>query len=300
MEPKLQKGHFVKFLGAKYGTDQGGMCKMYEEISKLELSQNIGECENLSQAVSVNLSDIDPADLGLDLSADDKENCPTYPTQSDAEKSSAFPVRKDCYTEAMAAYQALESEMQSAYSTLGPDHACWGLLRNEMNRSLKGLLQAQALKEVQQEDLQVLSVNRDAPDNWSLQRLKGPLERGGNRRFKKCEHVPKLAEESPVKKSPAEKFPVTNRPPKGPVMQTAIENVTAGQQRTAKLAEKKVADRLQKRDLARSRIAQAQQARTLPSWSDNQPHLAGPLTQASQDTSLTQFVPRENISSHTR
>ena len=60
MDPRLQRGHFVKFLGAKAGSDQGGMEKMYEAIQKESIFNGVVPAQEIT-AMQLTMEDIEPA-----------------------------------------------------------------------------------------------------------------------------------------------------------------------------------------------------------------------------------------------
>ena len=143
---------------------------------------------------------------------------------------------------AVSALQELAALVNTSIVEMGQDFTYWPVVVTEIARIKSGLLTAKAQK--QQPQLQLaaqLEVNPKAPDNWSLQRLKGVLERGSKGRQKRRqENRSRLAEESQEKEDDrAEPFPQSQPSQRLPVLSQAAQTQTANQVRLAKQAEQK-------------------------------------------------------------
>jgi hypothetical protein len=257
LDDRLEQGHFMKYLGARAGSSQGGMEKMYGSLpSKDEVHANgardIAGAGRSAAGGGGREEDAGPPDGDLgqqvgglgDAGGVDRGQEAGGGGGSDAgslELPQSRPeVQRNIAAAAVAKMLDLAAQLDAFSQQTEPDDTFWSKVLLDVNSMDKQLRTRVAEGRAQGSGpLQTLSVNPEAVEGWGLKRLKGFLEKGRKgKRGPAAKRTP-LAAEAQGDQAPGNIESFAQLPAQksqGSVLQKALGSQTAGQQGAARLA----------------------------------------------------------------
>ena len=265
MDERLKAGHFMRYLGSKAGTPSGGMEAMYAALEEGPSAGTHGQVRqplSLVAATDAVTSEVDqPSETHRQGVPPSEEACIAAVMSASEEQQGA-----DGGLQAIKLAEGLLSELEPLRQIISPVDLFWKQLSLSIRQLQLSIRKKAAEGGSGHQDIpSELQINKDAPDGWSLLRLKGPLERGRKgRRQPSRTHVPLSQEPCEEEADRAQPFASASQPQRPQtVLQRALSSQTASQAEAAKAAQRRATVRV-KEQIARMREACAGTALELP------------------------------------
>lgn len=235
MDDRLRGGHFMLYLGARSGTGKGGMEAMYASLQNITQPcprDASGQLPSGSGSAECAAQNPDEDARHLDLPSSSGRSAPAVSQQTRDQGQVAAELAK-----------SMLLELERLRHSVEPRDIFWKQLGLEISQLQLSIRKrsAEGCSRLVDGPAELL-INGDAPEGWSLQRLKGPLERGRKgRRQQQVTHTPLSQESGDDSNAPkAVPFPAAQRQQRAQsILQRVSTNQTAAQSQAAETAQRK-------------------------------------------------------------